>query len=114
VSWTKWGRLASELRARHGYRHRGHALCRHGCDTSIHQAVLQVLQRLWDATLSASANGFRPGRSAQQAAAQAQKYIVEAYCWFVDFDLEKLFDRVNHDKLMGQIASMSIERVMCG
>ena len=48
--------------------------------------------------------GFRPGRSAQQAVAQAQKHIAEGHGWCVDFDLEKFFDRVNHDKLMGQIA----------
>ena len=48
--------------------------------------------------------GFRPGRSAHQAVAQAQQYIAEGYGWCVDLDLEKFFDRVNHDKLMGQIA----------
>jgi RNA-directed DNA polymerase len=73
-------------------------------DRFVQQAVMQVLQRQWDPTFSASSYGFRPGRSAQQAVAQAQQYIVEGYCWCVDFDLEKFFDRVNHDKLMGQIA----------
>jgi RNA-directed DNA polymerase len=73
-------------------------------DRFIQQAVMQVLQRQWDPTFSASSYGFRPGRSAQQAVVQAQQYIVEGYCWCVDFDLEKFFDRVNHDKLMGQIA----------
>src|ERR1700691_3886957 len=73
-------------------------------DRFIQQAVLQGLQRQWDPTFSESSYGFRPGRSAQQAVAQAQQYIVEGYCWCVDFDLEKFFDRVNHDKLMGQIA----------
>jgi RNA-directed DNA polymerase len=73
-------------------------------DRFIQQAVMQVLQRQWDPTFSGSSYGFRPGRSAQQAVAQAQQYIVEGYCWCVDFDLEKFFDRVNHDKLMGQIA----------
>src|SRR5262249_55966255 len=48
--------------------------------------------------------GFRPSRSAHQAVAQAQKYIAAGYGWVVDFDLEKFFDRVQHDKLMGQIA----------
>jgi hypothetical protein len=48
--------------------------------------------------------GFRPGRSAHQAVAQAQQYIAEGHGWCVDLDLEKFFDRVNHDKLMGQIA----------
>src|SRR5579863_8283935 len=73
-------------------------------DRFIQQAVMQVLQRQWDPTFSESSYGFRPGRSAQQAVAQAQQYIVVGYCWCVDFDLEKFFDRVNHDKLMGQIA----------
>src|ERR1700674_2867048 len=73
-------------------------------DRLIQQAVMQVLQRQWDPTFSASSYGFRPGRSAQQAVAQAQKHIAEGHGWCVDFDLEKFFDRVNHDKLMGQIA----------
>jgi RNA-directed DNA polymerase len=73
-------------------------------DRLIQQAVMQVLQRRWDRTFSESSYGFRPGRSAQQAVAQAQQYIVEGHGWVVDLDLEKFFDRVNHDKLMGQIA----------
>src|ERR1700681_792153 len=73
-------------------------------DRLIQQAVMQVLQRQWDPTFSESSYGFRPGRSAHQAVAQAQQYIVEGYGWCVDFDLEQFFDRVNHDKLMGQIA----------
>ncbi len=70
----------------------------------IQQAVLQVLQRQWDSTFSEYSYGFRPGRSAHQAVAQAQQYIAEGRSWCVDLDLEKFFDRVNHDKLMGQIA----------
>jgi RNA-directed DNA polymerase len=73
-------------------------------DRFIQQAVMQVLQRQWDRTFSDHSYGFRPGRSAHQAVAQAQQYIVEGHSWCVDFDLEKFFDRVNHDKLMGQIA----------
>jgi RNA-directed DNA polymerase len=73
-------------------------------DRLIQQAVMQVLQRQWAPTFSESSYGFRPGRSAQQAVAQAQKYIAEGHGWCVDLDLEKFFDRVNHDKLMGQIA----------
>ena len=73
-------------------------------DRFIQQAVLQVLQRRWDRTFSDYSYGFRPGRSAHQAVAQAQQYIAEGYGWCIDFDLEKFFDRVNHDKLMGQIA----------
>src|SRR5271169_1339502 len=73
-------------------------------DRLIQQAVMQVLQKRWDRTFSDHSYGFRPGRSAHQAVAQAQQYIAEGYGWCVDFDLEKFFDRVNHDKLMGQIA----------
>jgi RNA-directed DNA polymerase len=72
-------------------------------DRFIQQAVMQVL-RQWDRTFSDHSYGFRPGRSAHQAVAKAQKYIAEGYSWCVDLDLEKFFDRVNHDKLMGQIA----------
>src|SRR5271156_3725735 len=70
----------------------------------IQQAVMQVLQRQWDPTFSDHSYGFRPGRSAHQAVVQAQRYIAEGYSWVVDLDLEKFFDRVNHDKLMAQIA----------
>src|SRR6266849_2375745 len=73
-------------------------------DRFVQQAVMQVLQRQWDPTFSDSSYGFRPGRSTHQAVAQAQEYIAAGYGWVVDLDLEKFFDRVNHDKLMGQIA----------
>src|SRR5450432_1347106 len=73
-------------------------------DRFIQQAVLQVLQRRWDRTFSDHSYGFRPGRSAHQAVAQAQQYVAEGHGWCVDLDLEKFFDRVSHDKLMGQIA----------
>src|SRR6266581_1044147 len=73
-------------------------------DRFIQQAVMQVLQRRWDRTFSEHSYGFRPGRSAHQAVAQAQQYIVAGYSWVVDLDLEKFLDRVNHDKLMGQVA----------
>jgi RNA-directed DNA polymerase len=73
-------------------------------DRFIQQAVMQVLQRRWDRTFSDHSYGFRPGRSAHQAVAQAQQYIAEGYGFCVDLDLEKFFDRVNHDKLMGQLA----------
>ena len=73
-------------------------------DRFIQQAVMQVLQQRWDSTFSDHSYGFRPGRSAHQAVAQAQQYIAAGYGWVIDLDLEKFFDRVNHDKLMGQIA----------
>ena len=73
-------------------------------DRLVQQMVQQILQKQWDPTFSEHSYGFRPGRSAQQAVARAQQYIAEGYGWVVDFDLEKFFDRVNHDKLMGAIA----------
>jgi len=73
-------------------------------DRFIQQAVLQVLQRSWDRTFSDHSYGFRPGRSAHQAVAKAQQYIAAGYRWVVDLDLEKFFDRVNHDRLMARLA----------
>src|SRR5579872_7354842 len=73
-------------------------------DRFVQQAVMQVLQRRWDRTFSEQSYGFRPHRSAHQAVAQAQQYIAAGYGWCVDLDLEKFFDRVNHDKLMGRVA----------
>ena len=73
-------------------------------DRFVQQAVQQVLQKQWDSTFSEHSYGFRPERSAKQAVAQAQQYIAEGYGWCVDLDLEKFFDQVNHDKLMGAIA----------
>jgi len=70
----------------------------------IHQAVMQVLQADWDETFSETSFGFRPGRSAHQAVEQAQAYIASGYTVVVDVDLEKFFDRVNHDILMGLVA----------
>ena len=73
-------------------------------DRFIQQAVMQVLQRRWDPEFSDHSYGFRPGRSAHQAVAQAQRFIAAGYGWVVDLDLEKFFDRVNHDRLMARIA----------
>lgn len=73
-------------------------------DRFIQQAVMQVLQDQWDGTFSDHSYGFRPGRSAHQAVAQAQQYIAEGCRWVVDLDLEKFFDRVNHDRLMAKLA----------
>ena len=73
-------------------------------DRLIQQAILQVLQGRWDPTFSEHSYGFRPGRSAHQAVAQAQLYVAEGYEWVVDIDLEKFFDRVNHDILMARVA----------
>src|SRR3979411_178309 len=73
-------------------------------DRFIQQAVMQVLQRQGNPTFSQHSYGFRPRRSAHHAVAQAQQYIAQGYGWVSDLDLEKFFDRVNHDKLMGRIA----------
>jgi RNA-directed DNA polymerase len=73
-------------------------------DRFIQQAVMQVLQADWDRTFSEASFGFRPGRSAHQAVARAQAYIASGHDVVVDIDLEKFFDRVNHDILMGLIA----------
>ena len=73
-------------------------------DRFIQQAALQVLQSQWDATFSPSSYGFRPGRSAHQAVARAQELTAAGRRWVVDIDLEKFFDRVNHDLLMGLVA----------
>ncbi len=73
-------------------------------DRFLQQAVMQVLQRKWDPTFSEHSYGFRPNRSAHQGVTKAHGYIAEGYTWVVDLDLEKFFDRVNHDKLMGLVA----------
>ena len=73
-------------------------------DRLVQQAVMQVLQSRWDRTFSRHSYGFRPNRSAHDAVAQAQRYVAEGYRWIVDIDLEKFFDRVNHDILMGRVA----------
>ena len=79
-------------------------------DRLIQQAVLQVLQGRWDRTFSEHSYGFRPKRSAHQAVAQAQEYIGEGYGWVVDMDLERFFDRVNHDQLMGRVAKREADK----
>ena len=73
-------------------------------DRFIQQAAMQVLQADWDRTFSEHSFGFRPGRSAHQAVERAQAYIASGHAVVVDIDLEKFFDRVNHDILMGLVA----------
>jgi group II intron reverse transcriptase/maturase len=73
-------------------------------DRFIQQAILQVLQPIFDPTFSEYSYGFRPGRSAHDAVCQAQSYVQDGRRWVVDVDLEKFFDRVNHDVLMGRLA----------
>jgi len=73
-------------------------------DRMIQQALLQVLTPLFDPTFSQDSFGFRPGRSAHDAVGRAREHIAAGYRWVVDLDLEKFFDRVNHDILMSRVA----------
>ncbi len=73
-------------------------------DRLVQQAILQVLETILDPTFSASSFGFRPGRGAHDALAQANHYVAEGRRVVVDMDLEKFFDRVNHDILMARLA----------
>src|SRR5512138_4043675 len=79
-------------------------------DRLIQQALLQVLQKGWDPTFSEHSYGFRPGRSAHQAVAQAQAYVIAGDQFVVDLDLAKFFDRVNHDRLMAAVAARVSDR----
>jgi RNA-directed DNA polymerase len=72
-------------------------------DRFIQQAILQILQGQWDGSFSDSSFGFRPKRSAHQAIDRALSYLRKGWRWVVDIDLEKFFDRVNHDKLMSLV-----------
>lgn len=81
-------------------------------DRFIQQAVQQVLTRRWDSTFSPSSFGFRPGKSAHQAVEAAQRHIAEGCGWVVDIDLEKFFDQVNHDRLMGRIMQRENDKAL--
>ena len=74
-------------------------------DRLIQQALHQVLQPIFEPTFSAASYGFRPGRNAHQAVSQARQYVAQGKRWVVDIDLEKFFDRVNHDLLMSKLAT---------
>nr|WP_170085961.1 group II intron reverse transcriptase/maturase [Kyrpidia spormannii] len=73
-------------------------------DRLIQQALLQVLTPIFDPQFSEASYGFRPGRRAHEAVKKARQYVEEGYEWAVDMDLEKFFDRVNHDILMARVA----------
>jgi RNA-directed DNA polymerase len=73
-------------------------------DRLLQQAIAQALTPLFEPRFSPHSYGFRPGRSAHDAVRQAQEYVQEGYDWVVDIDLEKFFDRVNHDMLMARVA----------
>ncbi|WP_110926706.1 group II intron reverse transcriptase/maturase [Bacillus massiliglaciei] len=79
-------------------------------DRFIQQAIAQVLTPLLDPTFSEHSYGFRPNRRGHDAVRKAREYISEGYRWVIDMDLEKFFDRVNHDKLMGILASRIQDR----
>jgi group II intron reverse transcriptase/maturase len=82
-------------------------------DRLIQQSLNQVLQPLFDPEFSKSSYGFRPGRNAHQAVKAAQSYVAEGKRWVVDLDLDKFFDRVNHDVLMARVArKVKDERVL--
>ena len=73
-------------------------------DRLIQQGISQVLTEIYDPTFSALSYGFRPGKSTHQAAAQAKQYLNEGYTTVLELDLEKFFDKVNHDRLMSKLA----------
>lgn len=83
-------------------------------DRLIQLAILQVLQPKFDPTFSEHSHGFRPGRSAHDAVREAQQYIQSGKKWVVDVDLEKFFDRVNHDVLMGRLEKRIGDKRMLG
>jgi group II intron reverse transcriptase/maturase len=83
-------------------------------DRCIQQSILQVLQPMFDATFSQHSHGFRPGRRAHDAVCGAQRYIQSGKRVVVDVDLEKFFDRVNHDVLMGRLAKRISDKRMLG
>jgi len=81
-------------------------------DRFVQQAVLQVLQEQWEPTFSTHSHGFRPEHSQHGAIAEAQRYQAEGYGWVVDIDLEKFFDRVNHDRLMSRLSERVSDKRM--
>ena len=83
-------------------------------DRFVQQAILQVLQPRFDPTFSEHSHGFRPGRRAHDAVCEAQRYVQEGRRVVVDVDLEKFFDRVNHDVLMGKLSARIEDKRMLG
>jgi len=83
-------------------------------DRFIQQALLQVLQPMFDASFSQHSHGFRPGRRAHDAVVEAQRYVQQGRKIVVDVDLEQFFDRVNHDVLMGRLAKRIGDRRVLG
>lgn len=83
-------------------------------DRLVQQALLQVMQQRWEPTFSEHSYGFRPERSTHQAVSAAQQYIAAGHRWVVDIDLEKFFERVNHDRLMSRIAERVRDKRVLG
>lgn len=83
-------------------------------DRLIQQAILQVLQVRFEPTFSRHSHGFRPGRSQTTAVREAEGHIADGRGWVVDVDLEKFFDRVNHDVLMGKLAKRIDDKRLLG
>jgi len=81
-------------------------------DRLVQQAILQVLTPLFDPHFSPASFGFRPGKRGHSAVRQAREYVREGYAWVVDMDLEKFFDRVNHDMLMARVARRVSDRLL--
>jgi RNA-directed DNA polymerase len=81
-------------------------------DRFIQQAIAQVLTPIFDPTFSDNSYGFRPNRRAHDAVRKAKGYIKEGFRWVIDMDLEKFFDKVNHDKLMGILAKRIEDRTL--
>jgi RNA-directed DNA polymerase len=83
-------------------------------DRLVQQAIHQVLGPIWERDFSQSSYGFRPGRGARQAVKAAQKHVQSGKRWVVDMDLEKFFDRVNHDVLMARVARKVQDKQLLG
>lgn len=83
-------------------------------DRFLQQALLQVLQPLFDGSFSEHSHGFRPGRRAHDAVCEARRYVQSGKRWVVDVDLEKFFDRVNHDVLMSRLARRIADKRVLG
>jgi RNA-directed DNA polymerase len=79
-------------------------------DRVVMEAVRQVLEPLFEPTFHSSSHGFRPGRSCHTAIAEAKRHVHDGYEWVVDIDLEKFFDRVNHQRLTARLAQRVADR----
>ncbi|MGE8081426.1 group II intron reverse transcriptase/maturase, partial [Peribacillus loiseleuriae] len=83
-------------------------------DRFIQQAITQTLPPIYDPTFSENSYGFRPQRRGHDAVRKAKGYIEDGYRWVVDLDLEKFFDKVNHDKLMGLLVKRIDDKIFLG